>query len=68
MTYSKAAANTLGLSKQDNTIDTCAAEVEQIIIWLAYNTVNKTTETMTCSKSTINASGSYKRNDTDGVH
>ena len=57
----------LGLSKQDNTNGTCAADVEKIIIWLANNTVNKVTEIMTCLKSTTNASGSYKRNDTDGV-
>ena len=35
MTRSKSAANALGSSKQDNTNDTCAADVEQIIIWLA---------------------------------
>ena len=67
MTCSKSAANALGLSKQDNTDDTYPAALEQIIIWLANNTVNKITETMTCSKSTANASGSCKRNDTDGV-
>ena len=68
MTCSKSAANALGLSKQDNTNGTCAADLEQIIIWLANNTVNKITEIMTCSKSTVNASGSCKRNDTDGVY
>ena len=67
MTCSKSAANALGLSKQDNTNGTCAADVEQIIIWLANNTVNKITEIMTCSKSTANGSGSYKRNDTESV-
>ena len=67
MTCSKSAANALGLSKQDNTNGTCAADVEQIIIWLANNTVNKITEIMTCSKSTANALGSCKRNDTYGV-
>ena len=67
MTCSKSAANALGLSKQDNTNGTCAAEVEKIIIWLANNTVNKITEIMTCSKSTANALESSKRNETDGV-
>ena len=57
----------LGLSKQDNANGTFAADVEQIIIWLADKTVNKITEIMTCSNSTANASGSWKRNDTDGV-
>ena len=50
MTCSKSAANALGLSEQNNTNDTCAADLEQIIIWLANNTVNKITEKMTCSK------------------
>ena len=68
MTCSKSEANALALSKQDNTNNTCAADLEQIIIWLANNTVNKITEIMTCSKSTVNASGSCKRNDTDGVY
>ena len=58
-TCSKSLANALGLSKQDNTIGTCAADLEQIIIWLANKTVNKIIEIMTCSKSTVNASGSY---------
>ena len=57
----------LGLSKQYDTNATCAADVEQIIIWLENNTVNKITEIMTCSESTANASGSCKRKDTDGV-
>ena len=43
MICSKLAANTLGLSKQDNTNGTCATDVEQIIIWLANNTVKKIT-------------------------
>ena len=55
MTCSNTAANALGLSKQDNTNGTCAADVEKIIIWLANNTVNKITEIMTCSKSIANA-------------
>ena len=67
MTCSESAAIVLGLSKQDNTNSICATDVEQIIIWLANNTVNKITEIMNCSKSTANASGSCKRNDTDGV-
>ena len=67
MTCSKPAAYALGLSKQDNTNGTCAADVKKIIIWLANNTVNKITEIMTCSKSTANASGSCKRNHIDGV-
>ena len=46
----KVAANVLELTKQDNTNGTCAAAVEQIIIWLANNTMNKITEIMTCSK------------------
>ena len=62
MTCSKSAAYALELSKQDNTNGTCDADVEKIIIWLAHNTVNKTTEIMTCSKSTANALGSCKRN------
>ena len=59
MTCSKSPANELGLSKQDNTNDTYIADLEQIIIWLANNTVNKITEIMTCSKPTVNASGSF---------
>ena len=58
MTWSKPPANALGLSKEDSTIDTCAADLEQIITWLVNNTVNKITEMMTCSKPTVNASGS----------
>ena len=57
MTCSNSPANTLGLSKQDHTNGTCAADLEQTIIWLANNTVNKITEIMTCSKPTVNASG-----------
>ena len=68
MTCSMSAANALGLSKQDNTNDTCAADLEQIIIWLSNNTVNKITEIMTCLKSTVNVSGSCKRNDNDGAY
>ena len=34
MTCSNLAAKALGLSKQDNTNGTCAADVEKIIIWL----------------------------------
>ena len=34
MTCSKSPANALVLSKQDNTNGTCAADLEQIIIWL----------------------------------
>ena len=68
MTCSKSALNTLGLSKQNNTNGTCAADMERNFIWLANNTVNKITETMTCSKSTANASGSCKQKDTDGVY
>ena len=41
MTSSKLLANALGLSKQDNTNETCTADLEQIIIWLANNTVKK---------------------------
>ena len=67
MTRSKSAANALGLSKQDNINNACAAGTKKIIIWLANNTVNKITETLTCSKSTANAPGSCKRNDSDGV-
>ena len=67
MTCSKSVANAPGLSKQENTNDASAADMEQIIIWLAINTVNKITEIMTCSKATANASGPCKRNDTDGV-
>ena len=58
MTCSESPTNELGLSKQDNTNDTYVADLEQIIIWLANNTVNKITEIMTCSKSTVNALGS----------
>ena len=63
MTYSKSAANALELSKQDNANGTCAANVEQIIMWLASNTINKITEIMTSSELTANASRSCKRND-----
>ena len=48
MTCSKSVANALELSYQYNTNDTCGADVEQIIIWLTNNTVNKITEIMTC--------------------
>ena len=58
MTCLKTVANALGLTKQDNTKGTCSADVNQIIIWLAKNTVNKITEIMTCIKSTANAYGS----------
>ena len=68
MTCSKSAANVLWLSKQGNTNDICAADLEQIIIWLANNTINKITEIMTCSKLTVNVSGSCKRSNTDGVY
>ena len=50
MTCSKSAAYALESSKQDNTNDTCAADVEKIIFWLANSTVNKITEIITCSK------------------
>ena len=68
MTCSKKAANALGLSKQDNTNDTCVADLEQIIIWLTNNTVNKITEIMNCSKPAISASRLCKQNDTKGVY
>ena len=61
------AANALGLRKQGNTNTKCVAEVEQIIIRLANNAVNEIPEIMTCPKSTANALGSCKRNETDGV-
>ena len=51
MTYSKSAANPLGTRKQDNASGACAADTEQIIIWLAENTVNAITEIMSCSKA-----------------
>ena len=41
MTCSESATSALGLTKQDYSNDTCAADVEQIIFWLANNTVNK---------------------------
>ena len=66
MTCSKSAANVLELHKQNNTNGTCAADLEQIMIQLANNSVNKITEIMTCSKSRANASGSWKQNDTNG--
>ena len=55
MTCSKSAANAQGLSKQDKFNSTCAADMEQVIIWLANNTVNIVTKVMICSKSTANA-------------
>ena len=58
MTYSKSSANAVGLSKQDNTNATCAADLKKIIIWLANNTVKKVTEIMTCSKPTVSTLGS----------
>ena len=67
MPRSKSAANAMGLSKQDNTNGTCAADVEKIIIWLANNTVNKITKIITCSKSTTNALRSCKQSDTESV-
>ena len=54
MTCSKSVVNALGLRKQDNTTSTRVADVEQIIIRLANNAVNKITEIVTCSKSTGN--------------
>ena len=68
MTCSNSAANGLGLSKQDNINYTCAADLEQVIIWLSNNTVNKITEIMARSKSTVDALGSCKRNHTNGVY
>ena len=68
MTCSMLTANVWRLSKQDNTYGTWVADMEQIIIWLGNNTGNKITKIMTCSKSTVNALGSYKRNDTDGIY
>ena len=56
MTCSKSTVNAVRLCEQDNTNGTCAADMEQIIIWLANNTVNEINEIMTCSKSTANAS------------
>ena len=47
MTCSKSEAIALGVSKQDNINGTCTANMEQIISWLANNTVNKITEIMT---------------------
>ena len=67
MTCSKSAANVLELCKQGDTNTTCVADVEQIIIRLANDAVNKITEIMTCSNSTAKGSGSCKRNDTNGV-
>ena len=58
MNFSKSPTNALRLSKQDNTNDTCAADLEQIMIWLANNAVNKITEIVTCSKPIVNALGS----------
>ena len=55
MTCSKSAANAQGLSKQDKFNSTCTADMEQVIIWLANNTVNIVTKVMICSKSTANA-------------
>ena len=66
-TCSTSAASALVLSNQDNIKGTCVADVEQIIIWLANNTVNKWTKIMTCSKLTANASWSCKRSETDGI-
>ena len=67
MTCSQVAAKKLGLRKQDNTYGTCVPFVKQIFIPLANNAENETTEIMTCSKSTGNALGSSKRNDTVDV-
>ena len=53
--------------KWDKNSDTCAADINQISIWLANKARNKITEIMICSKSTANISGSWKQNDTDGV-
>ena len=39
MTYTKLAANVLGLRNQDNTSGKCTADIEQIIIQLANNAV-----------------------------
>ena len=60
MTCSNSAANALGESRQRNTGDTFAADLEQIIIRLGNKIVNKVTEIMTCSKSTVHASESCK--------
>ena len=68
MICSEPAVDAQELSKQDNTSNTCATDLEQIIILLANITVNKITEIITCSKSTVNASGSCKQNDTKCVY
>ena len=57
----------LGLRKKPNTNGICPVDVEQIIIWLANNTVNKITEIMNCSKSTAYTSGLCKQNNTDDI-
>ena len=67
MTCSKSAASVLRLCKQGNSNTKCVTDVEQIIIWLANDAVNKITEIMACSKSTADGLGSCKRNDTYGV-
>ena len=67
MTYTKLAANVLGLRNQDNTSGKCTADIEQIIIQLANNAVSEITETMTCSKSVTNAPESCKEIDNTGA-
>ena len=41
MTCSKSEVNTLLVCKEGNISDTCAADMEQISIWLANNTGNE---------------------------
>ena len=67
MTCWKSGTNVLGLRKKPNTNGICPVDVEQIIIWLANNTVNKITEIMNCSKSTAYTSGLCKQNNTDDI-
>ena len=68
MICSKSAAHALVLPKQDSTNGTHAVDVEQIMILLANNAVNKLTEAMTCSKSTANGLESCKQDDTNGLY
>ena len=67
MICSKSESNVLGLRKQGSTNSTCVADVEEIIIRLANDAVNKIIKIMACSISTTNSSGSCQRNDTYGA-
>ena len=64
MTCSKAASNALGLNNQDSINDTCPADVEHIIIWLAKKQHSKKNN---LNSNLFKANRQWKRNNTNGV-